>query len=380
MKILYALNSSQRGGMEFHTLDLASGMVERGHSVYVVCPQGDLVSQFEKAGCVVQNCLIKQDIDIQYIKFLYKFIKANNINVVHAHEIKCVVNALIASFLAGVKARVTNTHTPISEWKVSKIKKLLNLFFQRVFVNSLTGKEIALTETRLHVKLKEGIYKQKLIVIPNSVSPKYLKLTSLQKSSYNTEVRTRYNIDTNSYVLGNVSRLTVEKAHDVLIKSFARALETKLIPTDSKLFIAGGGILENSLKALAASLNVSDKIIFTGVFSDDDAIKFYATFDSFVFTSRAEGFGLVLIEAMACGVPVISSDLDVLQEVSGDLVYFAKVGDFNDFAVQMGKLYSLKDSVHLQKQVKSATEHVLRHYTPEIFLNNYENLYTKLLK
>jgi glycosyltransferase involved in cell wall biosynthesis len=67
-----------------------------------------------------------------------------------------------------------------------------------------------------------------------------------------------------------------------------------------------------------AELGLADEVIFTGPVPDEHLPAFYRGADVFAFTSLHEGFGIVLLEAMACGTPVVTSASSSLQEVAGD--------------------------------------------------------------
>ena len=127
MRVLHAINSGKRGGAENHTLDLVEGLYNRGHEVYVWCPEGEMTEEFKKVGATVVTIKIGLDIDPSYIFALTKFLKEKRIDVLHAHELKVVGNALLAGVFAGTKVRIAHTHTPISEWRVSSLKKFINI-------------------------------------------------------------------------------------------------------------------------------------------------------------------------------------------------------------------------------------------------------------
>src|SRR5688572_29126389 len=146
MNILYTLNSAKPGGMEQHTLDLVKSMVERGHRVFVWCPQGDVAEWFRYGGALVSEVSLTYDIDPGYIFKLVKFLKDHQIDVVHAHELKATVNTLIAAKIAGTKVRVSHTHTPISTWQMNPVIRFLDTVLYSVLVNLLSTCEIALTE------------------------------------------------------------------------------------------------------------------------------------------------------------------------------------------------------------------------------------------
>jgi glycosyltransferase involved in cell wall biosynthesis len=99
-----------------------------------------------------------------------------------------------------------------------------------------------------------------------------------------------------------VGRHAPQKDHETLLRAFA--IVRARIP--ARLVLLGQGPLRNSLLALAAQLDIADSVMFAGF--QDNPFAWLARGDLFVLSSRYEGFGNVLIEAMACGLPVVSTD------------------------------------------------------------------------
>lgn len=376
MKILYALNSSDFGGMELHTLDLVRGLTELGHEVFVWCPKGDQFEDFKSNSKETIEAKIKLDIDPGYIFSLAKYLKENKVDVVHGHELKAATNAVLAGFLAGTRVRISHTHTPISEWQIGNFKKKLNSVFYSFVVNMFSTKEVALTESRKRIKQKEGINAEKLTVIPNGVEYKRFAIAPEVRQRFSDEMRARYGIGRREIVFGTISRISIEKGTDVLLKGFANFLKRPNV-SNCKLMIAGGGALADEMKDLARKLDISDEVIFTGSFKEEDKVKLYSLCDVFVFPSLAEGFGIVLVEAMAVGLPIISSDLEVLQEVGGSACRYFEIGKSEDLAEKMFNMYSKIDnlsSLGVQAQMR-----VKELYTMENFIQNYEEFYEELL-
>ena len=106
-------------------------------------------------------------------------------------------------------------------------------------------------------------------------------------------------------VIINAGRLTEQKGQRHLVKAFYKVVEEV---TDVHLVILGTGELETELKQLAIDLDIADKVYFAGfVYNPYDYIS---KSELFVFSSIVEGLGNILIETMACGVPIISTDCD----------------------------------------------------------------------
>jgi len=379
MKILYTLNSGQRGGMEQHVLDLVKGMVSEGNEVFVWCASGPMVEVYKNAGAEVTIQPINLDIDPFYISRLYKFLTKNKIDVLHAHELKAVSSSLLAGALAKTSVRISHTHTPISEWKISYLKKRMNIMFDNLLVNLFATREIALTESRRSVKESEGIKDSKLVVIPNGLNLAEFSLSPEQKQKFKSEIMQRYNISDGTYVFGNISRISKEKGHKALVVAYAdvcKSLENQNIPNNTFLFIGGGGPLEDELKSKVKELNIEDRVLITERFAEEDLQKFYATFDSFVFPSMAEGFGIVLIEAMAFSLPILCSDLEVLQEVGGSTVRYFETGSKEDLVAKMMDLYKRQDQYYgFGNKARRRVEEI---YSIDLFVSRYLDLYKEL--
>lgn len=378
MKILYTLNSGNPGGMEQHVLDLVNQMILRNHEVYVWCNEGIIYDWYIRAGAKVTGRVIRNDIDISYIKDLKNFLKQNQIDVVHAHELKAVANSVIAAFLAGTKVRISHQHTPFSDWQVPKSKRLIYDIFYALLINMFGTREIALTNSVKKIKENAGISKKKLVVIPNGIDTYKFFVTPVERENYRREICRKYHIDPASIVLGNISRTTCEKGQDILLKAFSRLLSSNETG-DSKytLLICGGGELEETLWKLAGSLGIKDRLVITGKFDDEMKLKFYNTFDYFIFPSLGEGFGIVLIEALMSGLPVVSSDLPVLKEVGADFPLFFKTGSVDSlYDVLLKRIenpINVEDREHQQKYIE-------KHFSLDKFGQNYSTLYESLLK
>ncbi|MBP9797967.1 glycosyltransferase [Candidatus Woesebacteria bacterium] len=135
-------------------------------------------------------------------------------------------------------------------------------------------------------------------------------------------------------VIGCISRLAREKGQADLL----RAMQLVLNHHDAELWIIGKGPDEKYLKELAVKLGIADKVQFKGFVKNISEI--YSQTDVAVFPStwELEGFGLVLIEAMASGVPVVASSIGPVPEVVGDAALRYAPGDVDGLSNQLSAL------------------------------------------
>jgi glycosyltransferase involved in cell wall biosynthesis len=147
----------------------------------------------------------------------------------------------------------------------------------------------------------------RVFVVPGGVGPSFAPSGDEQVES----VRQRYELD-GPYILA-VGTIEPRKNLPRLIDAFARFRSRSEAP--HRLVIAGGrGWLSDETFRRAAQSSFSSDIRFLGKFPDEDLPALYAGADVFVYPSLYEGFGLPVLEAMACGVPVVCSDTSSLPE------------------------------------------------------------------
>lgn len=142
--------------------------------------------------------------------------------------------------------------------------------------------------------------------------------------------RQAHGIEPGRPVLAHISRVAFEKNIDFVLRAFARV---RSVRPDALLLIAGEGPAEAHLRALAARLGIAEGVRWAGYLDRGGALlDCYRAADVFVFASRTETQGLVLLEAMALGVPVVSTAVlgtaEVLEGAEGALVVGEEEGAF----------------------------------------------------
>lgn len=160
-----------------------------------------------------------------------------------------------------------------------------------------------------------------------------------------------------------VGRMVREKGADVLVAALP---SIRAQYPDVKLLVVGGGYRDH-LVELANRLGVSNNVYFTGFVSDDDLLRIYKVADVACFPSRYEPFGIVALEAMAAGVPVVVSDAGGLPDVVEHDVSGTVVWADNADSLAWGVVRTLRDTGHSRWMAENA-----RRRAVEVF--NWENI------
>ncbi len=240
---------------------------------------------------------------------------------------------------------------------------------------------------------------QKIHVIPFCVNPIYLHeynsddanlILNIRKNlsqKYNLQnsqnSQNSQNFHENSKIIFSLGRHVSYKGFDVLLKAIAKLKQqiSQDLPK-FQLWLGGEGILTNDLKRLADDLQINDFVKFVGQIADEDLPNFYRSCDIFCLPSitKAEAFGIVQIEAMACGKPVISTRLNngvdyVNQnEITGLIVDPSNV---EELSAAIQKL--LENSDLCRKFGDNAKQRVQREFLPSVMAQRTLDLYKKVL-
>lgn len=166
-------------------------------------------------------------------------------------------------------------------------------------------------------KIKDSlVYQLKIPREKINVLPVWIDLVKYQNASITTDLKKLYPQFTKIILVA--SRLTREKNISLMIKAFRRVVDQ--VPGVG-LVVVGSGPEKDRLAALVKKLNITERVVFVGW--SDDLPSLYKTADVFVNVSWYEGFGRTIIEALASGCPVVSTDVGIAREAG------AVVADFN---------------------------------------------------
>ena len=246
--------------------------------------------------------------DYEAVSKLARLLRSGT-DIVHAHGLRGAIVGGFAARRAGLPSLFT----------VHNLLPKMNLVQAAVF-RELAGKSVrivAVSEAVAYTVRLAGIRAEQIVVVPNGVD-----LSRFDLSIDALQSRGEYGLPTDASVLLAVGRLSQEKGFDVLIAAFAL-----LSPQHSqvRLCIVGDGPQAEALKRQAAPLG--DRIRFLGPIAA--AASLFAAADVVVVPSRQEGQGIVPLEAMAAGKPVVASRVGGLMEtiVEGETGLLVPAGD-----------------------------------------------------
>ena len=232
------------------------------------------------------------------IKRFRQIVAARDVRFCIAHRAKPTYVALLATRLP-----VISIHHAFDDYKRRSRRLFANLFRNRLF---LIGVSNAVRDDMR--KRLPGWPAERIETLYNRIDIAAAQQGLLSRS----EARAQLGLPSGVWIVGNVGRLHPDKDQATLLRGFAHALPQ--LPQGSLLVVIGAGALEERLKDLARELGIEQSVRFLGKVLE--ARQYFKAFDVFALTSDHEPFGMVLLEAMAAGVPLICSDCGGGREVA----------------------------------------------------------------
>jgi glycosyltransferase involved in cell wall biosynthesis len=355
------------GGEAHHVIMLAKTINRELFSMDIACPQNSLFNYFSNYDLtsygsqvypIKLHSYFLSRIDLQGIWQIYKLILRNKYELVHVHQVSSGVIGRVAARLAGCKIVVTESGiTSEHYWIKGRIKKFIHTsiihpLWNTFFVDAM----IAISHVvRKSVIQREHISPKKAFYIPYGTDD--FPLLSAERK---TAARQRLSLPQDSVIIGSVGRFTEQKGYEYLLRALERLVGQY---PDLLVVLAGDGDLLHSLKELSNNLSIADHVRFLGWQKDTSTI--YDALDVFVLPSLWETFGLVLVEAMAHGKPVVSTSVDAIPEIvengqTGILVrpknidelYGAILNLMNDpdLAAEMGRKGRLRAETYFSRE------------------------------
>jgi glycosyltransferase involved in cell wall biosynthesis len=308
------------GGIARVVHDLSHRLYQDGHEVTVVTYRDGDVPYFEDDKGVkvhrVDNFMISSNNFIDWIMQLnFNMIakvgelisSGEKFDVIHAHDwltayaaktLKTAYGTPLVSTIHATEAGRNSGINGETQKYINDTEWMLTYESSEVIVNSNYMKN--------ELQRLFGLPYEKINVVPNGVN---INLFNGIEKDY--DFRRQYAMDNEKIILF-IGRLVYEKGVQNLIAAMPKILANY---HDAKLIIAGKGGMIDELKAKVDSLGLGNKVYFTGYLNSKNVQKMYKCADISVFPSTYEPFGIVALEAMLSGTPVVVSDVGGLNEI-----------------------------------------------------------------
>ncbi|MBI3313044.1 MAG: glycosyltransferase family 4 protein [Candidatus Omnitrophica bacterium] len=365
MNVLHLTTHLNTGGITTYILRLFEPLKQLGCNLSVLSAGGACVPAFQEKGMPVYEMPIRTKNELHpklyfSIPSILRLIREKEIDVLHAHTRITQVLAFWIHQLTGIPV-VTTCH---GFYKLRLGRRLLPAWGDAV---------IAISDgVADHLRDDFKVPVEKIHTIYNAVDIDYLEQAAARFKP--EEVKMGYGFNEQDMVIGVVARLVADKGHEYLIRAVAGLI--KKIP-QIRLMIVGDGRERAHLEELVQQLGIHDKVCFTG--NVDDITHPLAAFDVFALPATwREGFGLSIVEAMACGIPVVVTNIWSLNTLIENGVTGMLVAPKDPEALSSAIEMLLNDKERRQNMVREAKKMVRQLFTLSRMASEVSEIYQKV--
>jgi len=357
----------KEGGAYTHVVELIKGI---NAEIVIVTGNTKKNGYYEEDGLLYYHApLMKSLWEIFFVdrfgtyRQLEKIFEKRKIDIIHFHS---PLFTFLHGFLKTKKYPLIMTTHYLLDIKATEAQAAIYLRFIRWmtrYIGKHVDKIICVNEDYIPVFEKWGVDLNKLVYIPNGVD---IKKFSPGKSSVKNKFK-------DQKIILYFGRLHYQKNVELLVKGF-KFVKEKI--DNVKLIIVGTGNQYDKLKKMSAN----DKdIIMTGFVSDEDLIDYMRAADMVVFPSRGENASFTIMEAMACELPIVSSDVGNAKKILGDgrgiLLEKYTEEEIADICVDI-----LTDKKKAEKIGKTARKYVEKYHSWDVISKQTEELYKQVIK
>lgn len=311
---------------------------------------------------------------IKVIYQLFKVFKTEKFDIVQYSTPNASLYASISSFFARVETRI------YAQWGIryvgfNSIKRFIFRNIEKI-VCKLSTNIFSVSKLNMEFGISEKLYKaHKVKVIGNggTIGVDFKQFNVDLKKAYRGQINLKYQID-NTFVFGFVGRLTKDKGALELIESFIAIRKKHKV----KLMIIGPNELDTNIKGkFDKNLIFLNDVIFTGLIKKEYLCQYYSRFDCFVHPTYREGFGMVIQEAAAMKLPIITTRIPGASEVMEENISCLIVAPKNSMELLTAMERVLSDKNLQETLGNNAYLRAAKLYSRETMLNNQYLEYKK---
>jgi len=364
-RILFLVTGLAYGGAETQVVYLATRFKSRGWEVGVVSliPPKAYIEDLEKADVLVFSLDIRRKLpDPRPILRLVQIIRKWQPDVVHSHMVHANLLARIVRPLAPFPVLVCTAHN------IDEGGRLREVLYRLTdpFCDLTTQVSQAGLERYVHVG---AVPRHKICYIPNGVD------TERFKPNLEDRLKVRKELGVEGFVWLAVGRFDPPKDYPNMLQAFARVVHKHL---NTMLLIAGDGPLRKTMENMTRELGVEKHVKFLGIRRDIPQLMNAA--DAYVMSSEWEGMPMVLLEASACGLPIVATNVGGNAEIvlDGQTGFLVPPKSPEALSQAMLRMMDLPEEVR-EKMGKQARKRIESNFSLDRIVDCWEALYYELL-
>ncbi len=386
MRILIANDQHwpMRSGVATAVRTLAQGLAKEGHTVVVVAPsqtgrgykevdQNYEIRRIRSFGLPFRKNL---RVSVTYDRELRRILDEYEPDIVHVHtQLTVGLGMLRAAVNRKIPVVATNHVMPDNMIKnikgLSRVSRPLSYFLSEYGTLLYRGAKriIMPTESAL------GLFNMERIEAPAIAISNGIDLDRFRPEKPSDEIFEKFNIPRDKTIISWIGRIDEEKHLHILMEALG---QLSVLGFDFYGLFVGGGNAAEHLKQMVAELGLDERVTFTGLVSDEDLVQLHHVGDIFAVSSPTELQCLAMLEAMACGKPVVAVDAGALKElcITDETGYLINVDDVPAMEKALAKL--LEHPKLRQKFGKNSARLAKRHDV-RVVIPQFIELYEKVI-
>jgi len=376
MRICHVITKPELGGAQLSTLSLISSFPKDKYQISVITsPDGILKYEFKSLENVTTyfspflTRSINPMVDILALIHIYGIYRGNKFKIIHTHSSKAGIVGRWAALFARAPVILHTVHG----WSFNNyqciIKKWLFIYLEKITAK-FTTKIICVSRHDIETGLRYKIAPEdKFVLIKYGIRLYQFKNSICNKEEKKIEL----GINNNDPVIGMVSCLKPQKSPLDYVKACINIYSKR---QDINFLLIGDGVLKKKCKSELNKSPLNGRFIFTGWRRDISDIL--DIIDIVVLTSKWEGLPIAIIEALAKGKPIVTTDVGGMRELVEDKVtgYITRPGEYRDTADRI--LSILKDKDSFFKMREKARRSIDNSFDIKAMTHNVDNLYRSL--
>ena len=357
------------GGVESHVLGLSENLIKLGHEVEVVTSRYSRMPEIESLNGI-KITRLPQWINMYntpVVTSIQPFVRRSHADVVHVHSPPPFTERFAAKGAKESNKPLVVTHHCDLELKGMFGNIAVNLYQSMLGKYPLEAADRVISTTKSYAITSRSLWDIDVDVVPNAVD-----IDRFNPKNKGDFIREKYAKDGEPIALF-VGRLVPHKGIGILIRAINQT-------ENGKLLIIGDGPYLSWLKKLTEKMNLEERVVFVGPISDYWLPSYYAATDVVILpsTSRLEAFGIVGLEGMASGKPLILSDIPGVRDViSSDEGFIVEPLDPEAITEALDKIWN---SPEMAKQMgKKGRERVEKLFSWQKVSKDIENIFEEVI-